>query len=224
MKFSVIINLMLASVLLTSMFLIGITTSEYSTTDFPPDPSGGYSPWGDLNDDGSIDLYDCVWLLTRYGSKGTSVNKTALLYEYWDTYLTVLSKLDSLNATIIEQQNIINYLNETVIYLNETVAILNSTGLGAPDYDSGWQSLSSGQQLYLMHNLNTTELIVYLVGRYESGDMWLHQYSFGSQLAQHGAWWAASNTTIIVYRAMHDYTSFQPWNYVRIMIWEIPQP
>jgi hypothetical protein len=38
-----------------------------------------YDPWEDLNDDGKIDLYDAVMLLNKYGTKGTPINKTALL-------------------------------------------------------------------------------------------------------------------------------------------------
>jgi len=206
MTSSILLNIILLTIFSASYLLVN-TTAETTNTH-------GYDPWVDLDDDGDIDLYDAVELLTRYGSKGTPINKTQLLLE-------LMQKIEALNATIIEQQNTINLLNETVIYLN------NTKGLGPPDYDSGWRPLSMGQQLYLTHNLNTTELIVYLVGRYDSGYTWMHQYSFGSQLdggAQHGAWWATCNTYIIIYRGLHDHTSFQPWNYVRAIIWKIPEP
>jgi len=212
---SMFLNVILLTIVSASFFLLNTTAETANTHE--------YDPWVDLDDDGDIDLYDAVELLTRYGSKGTPINKTALLLE-------LMHKIDTLNATIIEQQNTINYLNETVVYLNETVTVLNRTGLGAPDYDSGWQSLSFGQQLYLTHNLNTTDLLVYFIGRYESGYMWTHQYSFGGQydsnygMGHHGAWWAAEDNTIILYRAAHDFQSGQPWNHVRVMIWKIPEP
>jgi hypothetical protein len=45
---------------------------------FPPDPDGECSPWGDLNDDGAINIFDVVWLAGRYGTTGTPLNKTGL--------------------------------------------------------------------------------------------------------------------------------------------------
>jgi hypothetical protein len=36
----------LFAVILSSLFLVNVSIS-----DFPPDPDGEYSPWGDLNDD-----------------------------------------------------------------------------------------------------------------------------------------------------------------------------
>jgi hypothetical protein len=155
---------------------------------------------------------------------GTPINKTELL-------LQLLNRLDQLNATVIEQQNTINNLNQTVAYLNETVTILNSTGLRAPDYDSGWRSVPAGSLIYLTHNLNTTELLVYFMGKYDYGNEWIHQYCFGGSsgnphdlTSEYGAWWALTNTTINLYRGSLDNVSGMPWQYARVMIWKIPQP
>jgi len=198
----------LATFCLTStLFMIMPTRSQTETPE--------YDPWTDLNDDGIIDIFDIVQVALAFGAEGTPINKTALLLE-------LLNRINSLNNTIMQQQTIINNLNETVVILN------NTKGLGTPDYDSGWQSISQGGVIFLTHNLNTTELLVYLIGRYWSGYEWHHQFAFGGSRDeyhnQQGAWWAATNTTINLYRGAQDNASGMPWQYVRVMIWKIPEP
>jgi hypothetical protein len=61
-------------IILVPSIFVGITRS-----DFPPSPDGEYSPWGDLNDDGIIDLFDIVWIAGRYDTTGTAINKTELV-------------------------------------------------------------------------------------------------------------------------------------------------
>lgn len=182
-----------------------------------------YDPWMDINDDGKIDMHDIGNVAARFMTTGEAINKTALLLE-------LQAKIDALNTTIIEQQNTINNLNQTVVHLNETVAILNSTGLGAPDYDSGWQSLPLVAGLHLTHNLNTTDVIVYLIGKYYSPGGVVHQWSYGGSsitgdVEGYGAFWTELyNTTIAVYRGRNDVSNYIRWDYVRVMIWKIPQP
>jgi len=53
-----------------------------------------YDPWIDTNDDGIINYEDLFNLASRYGTFGTSINKTDLLLE-------LQSKIDSLNDTVI---------------------------------------------------------------------------------------------------------------------------
>lgn len=211
-KLPIFVSMVLMSVLLTSVFFVAVSTSE-----FPSDPPGTYSPWADLDDDGDIDIFDIVWMAGRYGTTGTPINKTQLL-------LDLLLKIDQLNTTIIEQQNTINLLNETVIYLN------NTRGLGPPDYDSGWRSIPVGQELYLTHNLNTTELFVYFIGRqvWDGNDV-MHQHCFGGDTvhlepSERGAFWnAPTNKTIQLYRGGSDTSDFFHWDYVRVLIWKIPE-
>jgi hypothetical protein len=64
----------LGTIAISSFLMVGMTMS-----DFPPDPPGVYSPWGDLNDDGIIDIFDIVWLAGRFSTTGTPMNKTELL-------------------------------------------------------------------------------------------------------------------------------------------------
>lgn len=81
-----------------------------------------YDPWVDLNDDGKIDGKDIANVAARFGTLGTPINKTALLLE-------ILSRIDQLNSTIIEQQNTINNLNTTINYLSGTaIRFLYSNG------------------------------------------------------------------------------------------------
>lgn len=182
----------LGLVMLVPSILVGVTISE-----FPPDPEGVYSPWADLNDNGEIEIFDIVWLATRYGETGTPVNKTALLYYIGDTFAMLLDKIDSLNSTVIEQRTIINNLNNTmnnlnntvinlnntVTYLNETVTYLNSTGLGTPDPDSGWVNFPTLTGIPITHNLGTMDIIVYMWGK----DAWggIHQRAFGGDICNY---------------------------------------
>lgn len=70
--------------LVSTLFMIVPTRSQ---TTHP------YDPWIDTDDDGDIDLYDAVELLTMYGSKGTPINKTELLLE-------LQARVDELNTTV----------------------------------------------------------------------------------------------------------------------------
>lgn len=78
----------LFTLIISSLFLVNVSVS-----DFPPAPEGEYSPWGDLNDDGIINIFDIVWLASRYGTTGTPLNVTELLLEMQAT-------IDELNATV----------------------------------------------------------------------------------------------------------------------------
>jgi len=177
-----------------------------------------YDAWYDLNDDGIIDMTDIGLLCLKYGTTGTPINKTALLLE-------LMEKIEILNATIIAQQNTINYLNETVIYLNETMTILNSTGLGAPNYDSGWVALNIYHNFFT-HNLGTTNAFVYIQGKYYDGT--IHQVYYGGEYIgdipygeRLGVWWSVFTTTsLLIYREPND----TDWYYARVMIWKIPEP
>ncbi|MGD8546086.1 MAG: hypothetical protein PVH12_07920, partial [Candidatus Bathyarchaeota archaeon] len=51
--------------------------------------AGDYDPWYDVNDDGTIDMRDIGGIARKFGTSGTSINKTALLLELQQN-LTVL--------------------------------------------------------------------------------------------------------------------------------------
>lgn len=77
-------SIVVAPLLITSLFLIGVTASLYD-------------PWYDFDDDGDIDIFDIVDIAARYGTTGTPINKTALLLE-------LAARIDALNTTIMELQ------------------------------------------------------------------------------------------------------------------------
>jgi hypothetical protein len=43
--------------------------------------SGGYDPWVDVNDDGSIDMADISIAIDNFMTSGTPITKAGLLYE-----------------------------------------------------------------------------------------------------------------------------------------------
>jgi len=218
-KKGLIIAVLATFCLTSTLFMIKPTRSQTGI--------GEYDPWVDLNDDGWIDIYDAITLANHFNTFGTPINKTALL-------LDLLARIDALNSTVIEQQNMINnmntiinnlsstttYLNETVVNLNETVNILNSTrGLGPPDYDSGWVSLS-GYANWFTHNLHTTEVFIYVMGKGTDGT--IHQIAYGGDTGgggNNGVFWSAlDETNIAICRVTGDVV----WSQARVMMWKIP--
>jgi hypothetical protein len=75
---------LMLSVMILTLILIPISGSQTTPQ---------YDPWFDLNDDGVIDILDVVTVTSIYGSKGTPINKTALLLE-------LLSKIDNLEERV----------------------------------------------------------------------------------------------------------------------------
>jgi hypothetical protein len=68
-------------------------------------PIGGlqvYDPWKDLNDDGVIDGQDFQMVKGSIPSLGEPINKTALLYSVNDTLTALLSRIDGLNASLLD--------------------------------------------------------------------------------------------------------------------------
>lgn len=219
-KKDMVIAVLVAFCLTATLFMI-IPTNSASTRP--------YDAWLDYNDDGQIGPYDLAQLIAHYGSEGTPINKTELLLE-------LQSKIDYLNATIIEQQNIINnlnntvtYLNSTVVYLNETVIILNSTrGLGTPDYDSGWVTLPYWGAVTITHNLGTKEIIVYLYGKYPNSET-LTVRAFGGDGGytndgrKYGTWWDCADVNSITVMNDNWGSGGEYWfGQARVLIWKIP--
>jgi len=169
---------------LTATLIVGVTSSAE------------YDPWVDGNDDGIIDIVDIVNLAIRFGEEGTPINKTALILE-------LQSKVDILNASPVD--------------LVKRFEALETGGyIGEPAYDSGWVELpeeSSWSKTNLTHNVGTTEVLVYMIGKSDGGS--IHQKIKGQQDAVD--WEQLTNTTISVVRQWEDVW----WDYVRVMIWKI---
>jgi len=219
-------TLLLSLIFLASMFLIRVTAS----LDSPP---GQYSPWCDFDDDGDIDIYDIVEIAGRYEASGTPVNKTAFLYNLSETFNMLLSQLDSLNATVALHQEKIALLEAQIDEMNSTIAelevrleVLNATKLGVPLWDSGWMNLAVGpNSFYFSEPLNTANVFVYMIGK-QSNTSEPHQIAYGGDTrtgvvnTYYGAYWYELTSNYIkVNRHGNDID----WNYVRIMIWKIPE-
>jgi len=203
-KRDLIVAVSLTFCLTATLFMIVPTNSSPSV--------GDYDPWSDINDDGMIDIRDVTDVAKRYGSYGTAINKTALLLY--------------LNETVREHEERIMNLEEKVVELENKVAILNATKLGAPDYDSGWKAITKppsadGWKIFT-HGLNTTNVLVYVIGcDNETGN--IHQHWYGGQ--QTGTYWGGAfwmeltEFTIKVY----VYRNEDSWDQVRVMVWKIPE-
>lgn len=144
--------ILLVTLVFTSFALVGSTLS-----DFPPEVPGIYSPWGDLNDDGIINIFDIVWISGRYQTTGVPVNKTELLYNVSDTFTELRAQiaelqtqLEALNTSVVSMNSTINYLNTSISYLSETatrflysdelpIDLWIASGVG----DTGWVTIKS---------------------------------------------------------------------------------
>jgi len=202
----------------------------------PTRSAGTYDPWLDMNDDGRIDGREIGFVEKFFGTLGEPINKTALLYNVNDTLTALLSRIDSLNVSLLDLEAYfgtrINTLNATLVEqqsriaeLESEIAVLNATKLGTPDYDSGWFDISNGGQVIKTHNLSTTNVLVFMVGKYSnSSSPYIHQRFYGGEETwpnYWGAYWLdLTETTIRVVRQAQDVL----WNNVRVMIWKIPEP
>jgi hypothetical protein len=107
--------------------------------------------------------------------------------------------------------------------------------LVAPAYDSGWISnWTDWEGLHLInltHGLNTTEVFVYVVGRFnQTIDVFenesIHQFAYGWSFAglgagPYGVFWVLTENEIAIYKG----SAFEgiDWYEVRIRIWKITQ-
>ena len=64
----------LATCCLTATLFLMIPTSSQSST-------RPYNPWGDLNDDGTIDIYDAIILSGIFGTSGIPITKASIQYD-----------------------------------------------------------------------------------------------------------------------------------------------
>jgi hypothetical protein len=189
-KSSMLLNIILLTIISASFFLVNTTASNYETTS-----THEYDPHLDYDMDGDIDLYDAVYLLTRYGTKGTPVNWTKLLDD-----------VDELRGRVEALEN-------------------QTGWLPAPAYDSGWVSLTPASWLTLEHELGTTEVLVYMTANTSLGDYGLNQAFYGgffwNMTFNHGALWCKlNNNNISLIRYQGDYH----WEQVRVRMWRIQEP
>jgi hypothetical protein len=100
--------LAISAVLLISLFFVGITASTSYTSE-------EYDPQYDFDNDGDIDIVDVVKVAIRYGSTGIPTNDSDIS--------ELLSKIDSLNTSLLETQERLVELEE-IVYREPTYPIL----------------------------------------------------------------------------------------------------
>jgi hypothetical protein len=97
--------------------------------------------------------------------------------------------------------------------------------LTKPAFDSGWTYIAQDAEQIFTHNLSTTNVFVYMIGKTnESASPYIHQIDYGGELnygSQYGVqWYDLTETTIRVHRRRDDTN----WDQVRIYMWKIPEP
>ncbi len=84
-KSSTIVNMLLAAILCASIFLVGRTVSEGRLAGL-----GDYNPWADINNDGTIDIFDAIMLANAFGSSETPQTKATI--EYDSGWINIIDK------------------------------------------------------------------------------------------------------------------------------------
>jgi hypothetical protein len=122
--------------------------------------------------------------------------------------------------------NYSDIINQPLI-LDETdvINLIENYTFGEPDFDSGWQSIEENTELILNHNVNTTDVFVYIIGKNE--DLQTHQIFYGGDKLINenfrtldGIYWYSNENSIYVKRLMTDIN----WIMIRIVIWKLPAP
>ena len=175
--------------------MVGVILVLASTQiDVTSSSASSYDHWKDLNEDGIIDVNDLQSLASAYGTSGDPINKTELLLDLQD-------RVEALE--------------------NQTVP---PRYISPPAYDSGWQPINKGQLLTFTHDLNTVELLVYVIGKSPDSTA-IHQQYYGYAFLLSGqvrglSWYALTETSIKVLRGPDDTI----WSEVRVMLWIIQEP
>jgi hypothetical protein len=123
-----LVIVILATFCLTlTLFTILPAGSNYKTSGI-----GEYDPWIDSNDDGRINILDCIILSGAFDTTGTPINKTALLLELQaridslndsvlDLEAYLIARIASLETSLTTQQSKIASLNETIQLLETRI-------------------------------------------------------------------------------------------------------
>lgn len=114
--------------LIVALF-IGVTTSgKYfqngvsNTFSSVATTIGEYDPWRDLNDDGTIDIFDVVSIASVFGTSGTPINKTALILELQSTVQILEAKVESLEGGSTVLPDLCEKVKDSVVLIRGTTA------------------------------------------------------------------------------------------------------
>ncbi len=131
--------IVLAAIALSLMFLAPSFLVRWTVSDFPPEAPGEYSPWGDLNDDGIINIFDIVWVAGRYQTTGTPLNITDLL-------LDLQSRVEYLEGNQTSFTAAINYLLNEITILETCITYLNASNI---ECLIAGETISTGDVVYM---------------------------------------------------------------------------
>ena len=103
----------------------------------------------------------------------------------------------------------------------EIVGFANS-----PTYDSGWTNITAGEVRTFAHDLGTTDVLVYMMGKNPEG--MIHQRRYGGDNIGGGLqgayWFNLTESEVKVRRLRDDTTPDHKWEQIRVLIWRIPEP
>jgi hypothetical protein len=154
----------------------------------------------------------------------------SLFDELLERLMGVEDEVEELSDDVLVLETSLDLLDrihelELRIAVLETSDCEESNGFSEPGYDSDWQTISAGSSEFITHNLGTTELFVYLVGK--DNDVTVHQDYLGMELwfeegpHLHGIQWATNGENEVVVSRLSDDNT---WDEFRILIWELPPP
>jgi outer membrane murein-binding lipoprotein Lpp len=153
----------------------------------------------------------------------------------WQAISDLQAKVDSLSASFTDLQIQVQSVDETMQSLNQKIEVLETRVnglekggfLGTPAYDSGWVKIEPQQTVALTHDLNTTEVIVYMIGRNSATGYKIHQTFYGGAQTPNGIdtirgayWYYLDEMTLRIHRLRNDIF----WDEVRILIWKLQKP
>jgi len=195
----VISSLAIVSVLVGSLFYYNMARAQ---------EAGEYDPWGDINDDGKIDMKDIGFVARKFGTSGEPLTKAAIEYDSGWVDIT-----DKAGQYFTLAHN-----------LNTTEVIVDLTGRQSLDPEGGvqeWSRAYGGTGGDIGYSLVQTVDGGYALAGYTNSygaggvDFWLVKTDAENGLACTGL----NNNTIILYKGRDD----PYWNYVYVRIWKIKE-
>ena len=118
----------LAFCLIATLFISITTSGKYyqndisNTTSTVPTRTGEYDPWHDINDDGTIDIFDVVSIANAFGTLGTPINKTALLLELQSKVQILEAKVESLEVNGTVLPDLYERVKDSVVLIRGTTS------------------------------------------------------------------------------------------------------
>lgn len=182
------------------------------------------------------------FLLGNIMTTAAAPGDSNLLEDVWNYIFGIEEDVEELSDNVLVIESNLDLL-ERIHELEIRIAVLENcaedygssseSGFPAPDYDSGWSSLTSGEDLTIVHNLGTLEYLVYfMVTEDEPADVTpftpssFHNFGTGGafiedyvidEMYDAGTYWRATENTVVIHRYPDDVVS----NYGRVMIWII---